>query len=163
NKAGYYDILIQTTSIGMKPKINEMIMSLDNVKEGSVVSDIIYQPIHTTFLEHAKRNNALILPGHVMLLYQAKEAFEIWQKQKRFLRSKATQLKAIFQVGKTSVNENMLKQVNEALEKRELIKIAVLNNCLDDKDNVAEQLVQGTNATLVQIIGHNIILYKESE
>jgi len=84
-------------------------------------------------------------------------------KQKRFLRSKATQLKAIFQVGKTSVNENMLKQVNEALEKRELIKIAVLNNCLDDKDNVAEQLVQGTNATIVQIIGHNIILYKESE
>lgn len=83
NKAGYYDILIQTTSIGMKPKINEMIMSLDNVKEGSVVSDIIYQPIHTTFLEHAKRNNALILPGHVMLLYQAKEAFEIWTNQKR--------------------------------------------------------------------------------
>lgn len=83
-------------------------------------------------------------------------------KQKRFLRSKATQLKAIFQVGKMSVNENMIIQVNEALEKRELIKIAVLQNCLDDKETVAEQLVHGTDALLVQIIGNNIVLYKES-
>ncbi|HLQ70929.1 MAG TPA: ribosome assembly RNA-binding protein YhbY [Bacillota bacterium] len=84
-------------------------------------------------------------------------------KQKRFLRSKANHLKAIFQVGKMSVNENMLLQVNEALEKRELVKIAVLQNCTDDKKTVAEELVQGTNAHLVQIIGNNIVLYKESE
>lgn len=84
-------------------------------------------------------------------------------KQKRFLRSKATQLKAIFQVGKMAVNENMLKQVNEALEKRELIKISILQNCMDNKETVAEQLVQGTDASLVQIIGNSIVLYKESE
>jgi len=84
-------------------------------------------------------------------------------KQKRFLRSKGTQLKAIFQVGKMSVNENMLEQVKEALEKRELIKVSVLQNCLDDKESVAEQLVQGTDAQLVQIIGNNIVLYKESD
>jgi len=83
-------------------------------------------------------------------------------KQKRYLRSKATQLKAIFQVGKMSVNENMLLQVNEALEKRELIKIAILQNCVEDKETVAEKLVQGTNASLIQIIGNNIVLYKES-
>ena len=84
-------------------------------------------------------------------------------KQKRFLRAKAHHLKPIFQVGKDGVNENMLVQVNEALEKRELIKVTVLQNCLEDKNVVADQLVEGTNAELVQIIGAIIVLYKESE
>lgn len=84
-------------------------------------------------------------------------------KQKRFLRAKAHHLKPIFQVGKDGVNENMLVQVNEALEKRELIKVTVLQNCLEDKNVVADQLVEGTNAELVQVIGAIIVLYKESE
>ncbi|WP_440895910.1 ribosome assembly RNA-binding protein YhbY [Amphibacillus sp. Q70] len=83
-------------------------------------------------------------------------------KEKRYLRSKAHHLKPIFQVGKEGVNENMLIQVNEALEKRELIKITILQNCLADKEDVAAELVAGTNAELVQIIGSIIILYKES-
>ncbi|WP_163970064.1 ribosome assembly RNA-binding protein YhbY [Oceanobacillus halotolerans] len=83
-------------------------------------------------------------------------------KQKRFLRAKANQLKPIFQVGKTGVNENMINQINEALEKRELIKVSILQNCLEDKSVVAEQLAEGTQAHVVQIIGNNIVLYKES-
>jgi len=83
-------------------------------------------------------------------------------KQKRFLRSKANQMKAIFQVGKQGVNENMVAQINDALEKRELIKISVLQNCLDDKTTVAEQISEQTDSHIVQIIGNNIILYKES-
>ncbi|WP_117169161.1 ribosome assembly RNA-binding protein YhbY [Paraliobacillus sediminis] len=83
-------------------------------------------------------------------------------KQKRSLRAKANPLRAIFQVGKTGVNENMIVQVNEALEKRELIKVSILQNCSEDKDVVADQLVQGTEAELVQVIGNNIVLYKES-
>lgn len=83
-------------------------------------------------------------------------------KQKRFLRAKATQLKAIFQVGKMAVNENMIQQVNEALEKRELIKLKLLQNCTDDKESVAKQLTDNTGASLVQIIGNNIVLYRES-
>lgn len=83
-------------------------------------------------------------------------------KQKRFLRSKAHHLKAIFQVGKTGVNENMVKQIADALEKRELIKINILQNCLEDKETVAEQLAEQTEAEIVQIIGNQIILYKES-
>lgn len=83
-------------------------------------------------------------------------------KQKRYLRSKAHHLKPIFQVGKEGVNENMLTQINEALEKRELLKVTVLQNCLDDKEDVADQLVDGTAAVLVQIIGATIVLYKES-
>jgi len=84
-------------------------------------------------------------------------------KQKRFLRSKAHHLKPIFQVGKVGVNENMIVQVNEALEKRELIKVSILQNCMDDKETVAEELQAGTNSEIVQIIGNNIVLYKESE
>ncbi|WHX99389.1 ribosome assembly RNA-binding protein YhbY [Neobacillus sp. DY30] len=83
-------------------------------------------------------------------------------KQKRFLRSKAHHLDPIFQVGKGGVNENMIKQVADALEARELFKISVLQNCEDDKDVVAEELAAGTGAEIVQIIGNTIVLYKES-
>ncbi|PLR78085.1 ribosome assembly RNA-binding protein YhbY [Bacillus sp. V3-13] len=83
-------------------------------------------------------------------------------KQKRFLRSKAHHLNPIFQVGKGGVNENMVKQIAEALEARELIKISILQNSEEDRDTVAEKLVSGTGAELVQIIGNIIVLYKES-
>ncbi|WHZ01810.1 ribosome assembly RNA-binding protein YhbY [Neobacillus sp. YX16] len=83
-------------------------------------------------------------------------------KQKRYLRSKAHHLDPIFQVGKGGVNENMVKQVAEALEARELFKISVLQNCEEDKNVVAEQLAKGTDADIVQIIGNTIVLYKES-
>lgn len=84
-------------------------------------------------------------------------------KQKRFLRKEAHHLKPIFQVGKVGVNDNMVEQIRDALEKRELIKVSILQNCMEDKDTVAEKLVQGADALLVQIIGNNIVLYKESE
>lgn len=83
-------------------------------------------------------------------------------KQKRFLRAKAHHLNPIFQVGKGGVNENMVKQISDVLEARELIKVSVLQNCDEDKDTVAEQLVFGAKAQLVQIIGNIIVLYKES-
>ncbi len=84
-------------------------------------------------------------------------------KQKRFLRSKAHHLKAVFQVGKDGVNENMINQLNDVLEKRELIKVRVLKNCLLDKETIAEQLAEGTGAEVVQMIGSHIVLYKESK
>jgi RNA-binding protein len=83
-------------------------------------------------------------------------------KQKRFLRSKAHHLNPIFQVGKGGVNENMVKQISDVLEARELIKVSVLQNCEEDKDTVASELVSGAKAELVQIIGNTIVLYKES-
>ncbi|MBP2241702.1 RNA-binding protein [Cytobacillus eiseniae] len=83
-------------------------------------------------------------------------------KQKRFLRSMAHNLNPIFQVGKGGVNENMIKQIKDALEARELMKISILQNCDEDKHTVAEQLAKGARAELVQIIGNIIVLYKES-
>lgn len=84
-------------------------------------------------------------------------------KQKRFLRAKANQLKPIFQVGKIGVNDNMVEQITEALEKRELIKVSILQNCMEEKDTVASVLAEGAEAEVVQIIGNNIVLYKESQ
>ncbi|MEH7353231.1 ribosome assembly RNA-binding protein YhbY [Neobacillus drentensis] len=83
-------------------------------------------------------------------------------KQKRFLRSKAHHLDPIFQVGKGGVNENMIKQISDALEARELFKVSVLQNCEEDKTVIAEHLAEGTGAEIVQIIGSTIVLYKES-
>ncbi|MCM3161861.1 ribosome assembly RNA-binding protein YhbY [Metabacillus litoralis] len=83
-------------------------------------------------------------------------------KQKRFLRSEAHHLNPIFQVGKGGVNENMINQLSDALEARELFKVSVLQNCEEDKNTVADQIVEGTGAELVQIIGNTIVLYKES-
>lgn len=83
-------------------------------------------------------------------------------KQKRFLRSQAHHLDPIFQVGKGGVSENMIKQIRDALEARELIKVSVLQNANEDKKTIAEQIVKGTGAELVQIIGNIIVLYKES-
>lgn len=84
-------------------------------------------------------------------------------KQKRFLRSKAHHLQPIFQVGKGGVNENMTKQIAEALETRELLKVSILQNCDQDKDEVAQMLTSSTGANLVQVIGNTIVLYKESK
>jgi RNA-binding protein len=83
-------------------------------------------------------------------------------KQKRHLRSLAHHLDPIFQVGKGGVNENLIRQIEDALEARELIKVSVLQNCDQDKDEVAQELTQGARAELVQVIGKTIVLYKES-
>jgi RNA-binding protein len=84
-------------------------------------------------------------------------------KQKRYLRSLAHHVTPIFQVGKGGVNEHLIRQIGEALEKRELIKISILQNCEEDKDDVARVISEGTNAELVQLIGKTVVLYKESK
>ena len=84
-------------------------------------------------------------------------------KQKRFLKSKAHHLTPIFQVGKGGVNENMISQISNALEARELMKISILQNCEEDKDEVAKKIAKGSGSELVQLIGKTIVLYKESK
>lgn len=83
-------------------------------------------------------------------------------KQKRHLRSLAHGLQPVFQVGKGGTNEQIIRHISEAIEKRELIKISILNNNMDNPQEIAEELAAGANAELVQIIGKTIILYKES-
>lgn len=69
----------------------------------------------------------------------------------------------IFQVGKNGITENFVKQVDEALEAREIIKINVLNNSYLDTTKVAKDLVESTNAEFVQSIGNKLVIYRESK
>ena len=84
-------------------------------------------------------------------------------KQKRYLRKNAHHLSPIFQVGKDGVNANMISTISEALEKRELIKVSILQNCMEEKEVVADQLSEGTSSDIVQIIGNIIVLYRKSK
>ena len=83
-------------------------------------------------------------------------------KQKRQLRALAHHLSPICQVGKSGVNSDMIQGIRDALEKRELLKVSILQNCEEDKDEVAKILSERTSSELVQVIGHTIVLYKQS-
>ena len=80
-------------------------------------------------------------------------------KQKRYLRSLAHNIDPIFQIGKAGINDNMISQIDETLENRELIKIHILQN----KNDLAQTLSQATNSEVVQVIGSMIIIYRESQ
>lgn len=84
-------------------------------------------------------------------------------KQKRYLRSMAHHLTPIFQVGKGGANEHLVRHIEEAIETRELIKVSVLNNCLDDPKEIGAEVAEAAGAELVQVIGKTIVLYKESK
>lgn len=81
-------------------------------------------------------------------------------KQRAYLRSLANPLVAIFQIGKNGLNENLIKQVNDALEARELIKLSVLETAPEANRFLAEELTEKTNSILVQIVGNKITLYR---
>lgn len=92
-----YDVIIQTTSVGMKPHIDKMVISLNHLKPETIVSDIVYQPLETTFLKTAQAKGAKIHYGHTMLLYQAQYAFEIWTNQQVEVGDMDEQLKSILE------------------------------------------------------------------
>ncbi|EGP5709688.1 ribosome assembly RNA-binding protein YhbY [Enterococcus faecium] len=83
-------------------------------------------------------------------------------KQKRFLRSKAHHLQPIFQIGKGGINSAMIVQIEEALEKRELIKVSLLQNTDEIAEEAAQVLEKEIDCEIVQIIGRVIVLYKPS-
>lgn len=76
-----YDIIIQTTSIGMLPLIEAAPLSVENIKPGAFVSDIIYNPFETKLLQEAKKQGARIQNGLKMFVYQGALAFEKWTGQ----------------------------------------------------------------------------------
>ena len=84
-------------------------------------------------------------------------------KQRAYLKSLAMKMEPILQVGKGSVTPEFMASVSEALEARELIKISVLQNCLDDPREIAAVLAERTRSQVVQVIGKKIVLYKEGK
>ena len=88
---------------------------------------------------------------------------ELTSKQRAQLRSLANSLDTILQIGKDGIGENLIKQADDALEARELIKGRVLDNNIDyDARAAAEELAQATRSEVVQVIGSKFVLYRES-
>jgi len=84
-------------------------------------------------------------------------------KQRSYLRSLSNNIQPIFQVGKGGVSDNMVKQFNDALEARELIKATVLKNAGCETKIVCEEIAELTQSQVVQVIGSKFVLYKTSE
>ena len=87
----------------------------------------------------------------------------ITSKQRAYLRSLATNISTIMQIGKGGIGENLVKTVSDALEARELIKLSVLENCEYTAREVADELSVATSAEVVAVIGRKVVLYRESE
>lgn len=83
-------------------------------------------------------------------------------KQKSQLRSIAHNMNALFQIGKDGVNENMIYDILKYLQKHELLKVSILQNCNQDKNEIAE-IFSEYEIEVVQIIGKTIVLYKQSD
>lgn len=81
-------------------------------------------------------------------------------KQRAYLKSLASNLNPIFQIGKASLTPEFTEAINEAFNTKELIKIAVLKNCADDPNEIAEVIAERTHSQVVQVIGKKIVLYK---
>ena len=84
-------------------------------------------------------------------------------KERAHLKSLASTMNPIFQVGKASITPEFTEAIREAIEARELIKLNVLKNCMDDPRAIAEVLAERTGSEVVQVIGKKIVLYKENK
>lgn len=84
-------------------------------------------------------------------------------RQRAYLKSLAMTMDPILQIGKSSLTPELTEAANEALEARELIKINVLKNCVDDARSIGEALAERTRSQVVQVIGKKIVLYRESK
>ncbi|MBQ9941633.1 MAG: ribosome assembly RNA-binding protein YhbY [Christensenellaceae bacterium] len=84
-------------------------------------------------------------------------------QQRAKLRSMANTMEPIVHIGKEGLGENLLTQVDEALEARELIKGTVQKNCDEPVREVAHALAEAVGAECVQVIGRRFVLYRPSE
>ena len=84
-------------------------------------------------------------------------------KQRSYLKGLASNMTPIFQIGKLSLTPEIVTALDEAIEKRELIKVSVLKNCADDPHEIAEIIAERTKSQVVVVIGKKIVLYRPSK
>lgn len=84
-------------------------------------------------------------------------------KQRAYLKGLAMNIEPVFQVGKSGLTPEITEAVLEAFNTRELIKLAVLKNCLEDPKEIAAVIAERTHSQVVQVIGKKIVLYKENK
>ncbi len=84
-------------------------------------------------------------------------------KDRSFLKKLATKEKAIMQIGKNSVTPDVIESLDQCLEKRELVKISVLENCEDTPRDVADTISGRTRSDVVTVIGRKIVLFRPAK
>ena len=82
-------------------------------------------------------------------------------KQRAYLRGFANKIEPIFQIGKGGITENLIVQLSDALEARELIKITVLKTAPDYARDLANVIAEETNSEVIQVIGNKITLFRQ--
>ena len=82
-------------------------------------------------------------------------------KQRAYLKSLASKEDTILQIGKEGLTPENTASIEEALEARELIKVSILQNCLEDIHMIAQTAAERTRSQLVQVIGRKFVLYRE--
>ena len=83
-------------------------------------------------------------------------------KQRAKLKSLASTIKPVMQVGKEGITENLVKSLSDALEARELIKVTLLPAAGEDGDNLSQNLADLLSAEVVAVIGRKAIFYRRS-
>ena len=84
-------------------------------------------------------------------------------KERAHLRAMANEINAIFQIGKSDIGENLIAQVNGALDTRELIKLRVLDTSGCTAKEAAETISKATGSEVVQVIGTRFVLYRRND
>lgn len=88
---------------------------------------------------------------------------ELTGKQKSFLRSMGMSIEPVVQIGKEGVTPEVAASAREAIKKRELIKIKILQNSPENPKDATEKLAERTGAEIAQIIGRCALLYKKNQ
>lgn len=84
-------------------------------------------------------------------------------KQRSYLKSIAHNLDPILIIGKGGVTDNTIKQLDDALEKHEIIKIKILNNNYEDPKMIQEEILTKLNAEFIQFIGSKFTIYRQAK
>lgn len=82
-------------------------------------------------------------------------------KQRAYLRGLANKIEPIFQIGKGGLTDNLITQLSDALEARELIKINVLKTAPDYARDLANEIAENTNSEVIQVVGNKITLFRQ--
>ena len=82
-------------------------------------------------------------------------------KERAYLRGLANSIDPIFQIGKGGISSNLITQLSDALEARELIKISVLETAPESAKNLGIEIAEKTNSILVQVVGNKITLFRQ--
>ena len=84
-------------------------------------------------------------------------------RQRAYLSSLANTIDPNFNIGKASLTPEIIEALDSAIEKRELIKVAVLKNCIDDPKEIANVISERTHSQVVKVIGKKMIFYRPAK